>query len=145
MHKDLIMKKYILFTILLIAFTTAIFAQKKSDDDFKTFWKTFKMALLKNDKIAILKAIKYPFNYHYATIEDEQSFVEKYYDRIFSKTRVESLIKSNTITITNTVNKNSIYYYKYNNPLTYDIVDYKGGFRCVFQKLNGHWKMNAAL
>lgn len=143
MRTKFTMKKYILFTIILIAFTTAIFAQQKSNDGFNAFWKTFKVALIKNDKAAILKTIEYPFNYHYETIKDEQSFIEKYYDRIFSKPRIQSLIKSSTIT--NTVNKNSVYYYKYNNPLTYEVVGFKHEFQCLFEKLNGYWKMKAAL
>lgn len=88
------MKKYILFTIILIAFTTEIFAQKKSNDNFNTFWKIFKTALKKDDKIIIANLTNYPFQYIYTEIKTKEEFLKRY-DSIFPLIFKKEFIKKN--------------------------------------------------
>lgn len=90
------MKKLILL-ILLISSFSKIYSQKEYYTDFEAFWKTFKTAVIKNDKQKVSTLSQYGetgVNIPNTTkhIYNKEKFV-KLYDKIITK-KIKNLIKT---------------------------------------------------
>lgn len=90
--------KKIFLVICMFVVSIVIFAQKTSNDGFNAFWKKFKTALAKNDKVTVIKLTQFPFH---SDIEprgiNTQKDLLKIYDDCFDKETKKVLLTKKPI------------------------------------------------
>ena len=82
--------------IIFLATMSTIFAQQKSKDNFQVFWKTWEIALRKDDKATLASLTQFPFYYINEDINTEKELLKRYND-FFDKETKKSLLTQKPI------------------------------------------------